>query len=297
MNVVSVLFATLMVAIAMEKCLNNYILVKIRDASGTPSGVSDENNLEALFSDQKRSEDTPTARVEKKYVYGKYVYFGDYPIPIDLSQHEKDKCKNPELASSGNFLVTKTMTDIGPRFEAVPQSDVHRMMSNSNSRYTGECDDVTTIPEFQGCGLAKYLTATCFQDDSVLGMNRIGVDINNHGYWKAKKRNKQRKNASKYCQTITFLRCMPHHGAPLEVCVSYLRAASISEFNLAFTTPELEFISGKAKPFNVFKLGQNLEDDFKSDAKKFLEKYGLAWFFCKCKENKEKKCLKMINRK
>ena len=78
--------------------------------------------------------------VEKKYVYGKYVYFGDYPIPIDLSQHEKDKCKNPELASSGNFLVTKTMTDIGTRFKAVPQSAVHRMMSDSISRDTGECD-------------------------------------------------------------------------------------------------------------------------------------------------------------
>ena len=34
MNVVSVLFVTLMVAIAMEKCLNNYILVKIRDGKG-----------------------------------------------------------------------------------------------------------------------------------------------------------------------------------------------------------------------------------------------------------------------
>ena len=58
-------------------------------------------------------------------------------------------------------------------------------------------------------------------------MNRIGVDINNHGYWKAKKRSKQRKNASKYCQTITFLRCMPHDGAPPGVCVSYLRMSRI----------------------------------------------------------------------
>ena len=225
------------------------------------------------------------------------MYFGDYPIPIDISQHEKDKCKNPELKSSENFLVTKTMTDSGTRFEAVLKSDVSRIMSHSNSDYIGECDDVSTVPEYQGCGLAKYLTATCFQDISVLGINNLGVDINNHGYWKAEKRNKQRKNASKYCQTITFLRCMPHDGAPPEVCVSYLRAASISEFDLAFTTPQLEFMSKKAKPFNVFKLGSNLEDDFKSDAKTFLKKYGLAWFFCKCKENKEKKCLKMINRK
>ena len=34
MNVVSVLSVTLMVAIAMEKCLNNYILVKVHDGKG-----------------------------------------------------------------------------------------------------------------------------------------------------------------------------------------------------------------------------------------------------------------------
>ena len=42
--------------LSINQIWNNFL------ASGTPSGVSDENNLEALFSDQKRSEDTPTAR-------------------------------------------------------------------------------------------------------------------------------------------------------------------------------------------------------------------------------------------
>ena len=144
--------------------------------------------------------------------------------------------------------------------------------------------------------MAKYLVATCFQDISILGNTKAGVDINNHGYWKPKARRKQQKSALKYCQTITFLRCMPHHGAPSTVFVSYLRAGSISEFDLVLTTPQLEFISLKAKPFNVFKLGPKLENDFKSSAEEFLKKYGLAWFFCKCKENKRKKCLKMINR-
>ena len=156
------------------------------------------------------------------------MYLGSFPIPIDLSQLEKEKCRNLDLKSAGKFFVTKTqeghMFRIETTFEAVLRINDDQKLCTVRSDSVGECDDVNTIACFQGCGLAKYLVATCFQDISILGNTKTGVDINNHGYWKPKARRKQQKSALKYCQTITFLRCMPHHGAPSTVCVSYLRA-------------------------------------------------------------------------
>ena len=213
------------------------------------------------------------------------MYLGGFPIPIDLSQDEKAKCRNQELKSAGKFFVTKTVTKI---FKVVLRIDDDRKIASLNADSAGICDDVRTTTDFQGCGLAKYLVATCFQDISVIGTDRVGVDINNHGYWKPKARKKQRNNALKYCQTITFLRCMPHNGAPHAVCVSYLRAGSMSEFDLVLTTPLLEFISTKAKPFNVFKLGPTLENKFKGKAENFLKSMDLLGSSANAKKKRER---------
>ena len=219
-------------------------------------------------------------------MYGNYVYFGEFPIPISLNQQEKEKCKNPKLKSAGKFFVTRTLSDDEPRFDAVIKKDDIQEMSNVVSEGRGICDEVWTDPNYQGCGLAKYVTATCFQDVEVLGTDRIGVDISKDKHWKYS--TSQRADASKYCHTITFLHCMPYNGAPDSVCVSYLRAASISEFNLVFTT----FPSPKPS-LNVFELGTNLENEFKNNANTFLKKHGNAWFFCKCHENEKSNCMKM----
>ena len=227
--------------------------------------------------------------LKEKFVYGNYVYFGEFPIPISLNQQEKEKCKNPKLKSAGKFFVTRSMSDDEPRFDAVIKKDDIQEMSYVVSEGRGICDEVWTDPNYQGCGLAKYVTATCFQDVGVLGTDRIGVDISKDSHWKYS--TSQRADASKYCQTITFLQCKPYNGAPDAVCVSYLRAASISEFDLVFTT----FPSSKtSKSLNVFKLGTNLENEFKNNAKTFLQKNGPVWFFCKCKEDEKSNCVKMI---
>ena len=181
------------------------------------------------------------------------------------------------------------MSDDEPRFDAVLKKDDIQEMSYVVSEGRGKCDEVETDPNYQGCGLAKYVTATCFQDVEVLGTDKVGVDVSKDAHWKYS--TNQRADASRYCQTMTFLRCMPHDGAPDSVCVSYLRAASISDFDLAFTT----FPSYKAsESLNVFKLGANLENEFKNDAKAFLKKNGPVWFFCKCKETDKSNCMKMF---
>ena len=215
-----------------------------------------------------------------------------------MSPQEKEKCKNQDLKSSGKFFVNRnTENPLLSRFQAVAEKESKTVISFAESEGKGKCDNVKTTDNYQGCGLAKYVVATCFQDVSVIGTDKVGIDVTNDYYWKPKERQKQRDKASKFCQTITFLRCAPYNGAPDAACVSYLRAGSISEFDLLFTSTKIEYPPKKNKPFKVFELGTKLEEKFKSKTKNFLEKNGLIWFFCKCKENEEKNCKKMISKK
>ena len=72
---------------------------------------------------------------KEKSVYGNYVYFGEFPIPISLNQQEKEKCKNPKLKSVGKFFVTKTKGLLDSRFDAVIKIDDIQEMSNVVTEY------------------------------------------------------------------------------------------------------------------------------------------------------------------
>lgn len=233
---------------------------------------------------------------KRKYVYDHYVYFGDFPIPIDLLSTEKQKCPNSELKSKGKFLIFRDIVEgmddeQEAKFRAVLPENKENEMSYADSELRGTCDDVFTHEQYQGCGLAKYLVATCFQDEMVLGKENKGLDVKTDGHWKYAI--DQRNDVVKYCETITFLRCLPWGGAPntAGACVSYLRAGFISDFQLLFTG----FSAYRAKKtLSVFELGEKFENDFKVNADVFVKENGRSWFFCKCKENEKKGCMQML---
>ena len=178
-------------------------------------------------------------------------------------------------------------------FRAVLKKDVKNGISSVISEDFGTCDDVETKKEFQGCGLAKYLVATCFQDEFVLGTDNRGVDVDTNKYWADSPG--QRNDVSKYCETVTFLRCIPLDGAPnaVVVCISYLRAGKISGFDLLFTAPDSKFCKKAEKTFKVFDLGKNLENTYKANADRFIQDNGCVWFYCKCKNDERENCMKM----
>ena len=142
----------------------------------------------------------------------------------------------------------------------------------------GNCDDVQTFKgQNQGCGLAKYLVATCFQDEMILGPEDKGVDVSKDDGWNQEDRS---TDASNYCKTITYLRCLPYgtRGSPKppnRVCVSYLRAGRISNFNILFTKTE------SATTLKAFKLGEALEQEFTDSFDMFIRDNGNIWYFCK----------------
>ena len=229
--------------------------------------------------------------IQRRYVYDKYIYSGDFPISIALTTQEKQKCQNAALKLTGKFLVVRKIDeDNDITFRAVTKETDEKEMSSMISESGGICDDVVTEKEYQGCGLAKYLVATCFQDEAVLGLNNQGVDVNKNPYWTHSP--DQRKDVAKYCETVAHLRCMPLSGAPnaVIVCVSYLRAGSISGFDLLLTVSDSPVAK---KTFNVFKLGETLENGFKANADKFIQDNGRVWFYCKCKDNEKENCKKM----
>ena len=177
------------------------------------------------------------------------------------------------------------------QFTALTKPDDQERISELSGKSGGICDLVKTPDEKnQGCGLAKYLMATCFQDNSILGDNERGVDISKDGNWAEEP--KTRMDAISYCKTITYLRCLPYGDPkpPPRVCISYLRAGSLSNFNILFSHKRTLIGS---LIFNAFKLGDPLEEKFNSDAEKFIGDYGYTWYFCKCKEDMKEKCLGM----
>ena len=131
--------------------------------------------------------------------------------------------------------------------------------------------------------------ATCFQDGSVLGANERGRDISKDKNWADEP--ETRKDAISYCKTITYLRCAPFGDPkpPNRVCISYIRAGTLADFDILFTHKR----SFKEKNFNVFKLDESLETTFSNDAEEFIADYGYTWYFCKCKEDMKEKCMAM----
>ena len=186
----------------------------------------------------------------------------------------------------GTFSIIWDLEDeIYNRFQAISSDDDKKVMAYVRSEAPGKCDDVKTFEEYQGCGLAKYLVATCFQDEKVLGAHSKGIDVEKNNDWK--KAGAQQTNVANFCETVTFLRCKPRDGPG--PCITYLRAGSAAGFDLLFVK-NLHEETGYLK---VFKLGEDLEKKFKAESSDFVSVNGKYWFFCKCKENEKKQCLDM----
>ena len=189
------------------------------------------------------------------------------------------------MKETGKIYVKKiyqeSLGESSYTFTAVldPEDDTALSTLIADAEEEGICDTVRTLEDYQGCGLAKYLMATCFQDWSILGEDGRGVNIYGESRWM---KVPLRTNAFKNCRTMVYLSCM---AVPSRSCISYLRAASSADFDLLF--------SFKLKDMKTFKLGERLESEFNQRYDEFIDKNGPAWYFCKCKEGSEKYCLAM----
>ena len=75
-----------------------------------------------------------------------------YPIPIEMTPNEKDKCKNSILKSKGKFSINRLLeqeTDVHGevvgtyyRFQALLNDKDKTVMGYVVSEATGKCDDV-----------------------------------------------------------------------------------------------------------------------------------------------------------
>ena len=167
-------------------------------------------------------------------------------------------------------------------FKAVVNSQ--EALSYLGADIGGVCDNVRTLEASQRCGLAQYLMATCFQDREILGEDNRGVDISENSYWTD---DPKLMDAQNYCQTLTTLNCL---AKPKRACISYLRAASLADFDILFTKKQRY-----EGAMNAFTLGEKLDYEFGQNYEKFIEEYGYAWFFCKCKEESRIDCLLMTS--
>ena len=245
------------------------------------------------------------------YWYGKFAWSGEFPIPINLLPQEKEKCKktkpntDPKIAKmqeqlkKGNFVIKKERTTDAKLGSVVkitahlkldpskhPLKEYMAHLEAATKGTLGECDHVTTLEDYRGCSLAVYLMATCFQDEWVIGKDRRGYSIENDVKWNDDSENKAKAQA--HCETITYLRCAPNNN-PIGkgICITYLRAGKMAHFDLIF-------MRKPGKKMNVFKIGDDLEKEFKgADGKNgdnFVKQHGSVWYFCKCKNPKSKEC-------
>ena len=155
-------------------------------------------------------------------------------------------------------------------------------MSQLNARVGGKCDRASTISGSQGCGLAAYMVATCFQDYTVLGKDGKGVDVHSDLKWKEEPR---KPEAHRLCKSMIHFHCVMITG-----CISYLRGAILAHYDIVFMK------KAKVDKMHAWELGESLENTLKQNPESFLEKHGFQWFFCKCVSNPGLKedCLSMV---
>ena len=187
------------------------------------------------------------------------------------------------MKERGKFYVERkydeSSKEQGNTFTAVFEPEDDTALSTLYAEKEGVCNSVWTEEIYRGCGLAKYVMATCFQDWSILGEDGRGLDITTDGTWE---NSPKRKNAYKYCKPIVTLTC---DSETSRTCISYLRAAYAADFDLLF--------SFNLRRMKKFKLGKRLESEFIQRYDEFIGKNGDLWYFCKCKEDFEQQCLAM----
>ena len=191
------------------------------------------------------------------------------------------------MKKEGKFYVKKISLSSRYKFTASIKPDDKEIISSLIGKPGGNCDQIATPKKYQGCGLAKYLMATCFQDNSILGEDESGVDIKTDVGWA--EYSETLKDAMRYCKSIIYLRCAPHGKPkpPSRVCIAYLRAGSLANYHILFSQ---KLFTPSLTPFD---LGEYLEAEFSQDHDAFIQDYGFRWYFCKCKDDTEETCMAM----
>ena len=213
------------------------------------------------------------------------ICIDEYPKEISLTPAEKQNCEDQDLKKSGKFYVKKeSLSSNRYKFTASMDLEEDDGMSTIVARTGGICDNVKTAEGYRRCGLAKYLVATCFQDESILEKGGRGVDIKENSHWN---KEPKRLDAYNYCKSVTYLQCKPYAGTPTRACVSYIRAGKLAEFEILFTKDDWN-------PMNAFLIDKQLEGKFVENAYKFIEDFGDYWYFCKCKSELKKECKAMV---
>ena len=160
-------------------------------------------------------------------------------------------------------------------------------MSQLNARVGGKCDRASTISGSQGCGLAAYMVATCFQDYTVLGSNGKGYDVKSDLKWKDEPR---KAKADDLCKSTIHLQCRSIHPTD---CISYLRGAILAHYDIVFMK------KAKVGKMQAWEVNGSLENAFKKAPVTFLKQNGFVWYFCKCVSDPGSKadCMSMVTGK
>ena len=212
-----------------------------------------------------------------------------YPFIQVLDPTDEAKCKNEVLKKAGNQFFIDRIEQMNTIFfvayvppEGAESKDYFGTLNGDKG---GICDGVVTKPEFQGCGIAKYLMRTCYEDPHILGKGGKGVDVRTKIYWDKEGRSSK---VNEYCEAITFTTCQPDDKTDVHACISYLRAAGLANFDVLFS-----FVKKGMPSYHGFMV-DDAEEKFGADANAFIQNNGKYWFFCKCKISSKTECIALI---
>ena len=192
-----------------------------------------------------------------------------------------ETCLNENLKTKKSFTVNKVVVNnryFDWEFDAFLDKD---KLSELNANNGGKCNYVETDKNSRGCGLATTLMEFCFTDDNV-----GKVDVNKNEIFKLNV--KWRYMAIKNCEHIVFLQCIQlDNNFEPKSCSGYLTAAINTNHAMMFVQDQLN--TRLMFVMNV----ESIQLEFKDNPQGWLNKYGMNWFFCQCKEERMTECMTM----
>jgi len=282
------LFVIYIIGVKVENSKARYLLVSINQRNNVNVNSVATEGQKLINGGRMKTDSSKQSR------FSQSSFTGPFPIKIQLKPEiTKPTCKNEKLKAQGHFYVQKKEIRETEKHDVTffatigSNDDTSTAISKLNADVGGACDHVSTYPGSEGCGLAAYMMATCFQNDQVLGVNGKGHDLENDIKWS----NEPRKAiALDKCLSMIYLRCFTDANTPAYACISYLRGGKLADYDIIFMKKPAKAV------MNVWTLGETVEAPFKDNADEFIKQNGFTWFFCKCKGNsasEKKECLSM----
>ena len=211
----------------------------------------------------------------------------EYPKQIPLTGSSIETCQNEEIKAKKppSFYIDKQ--DKGSNtFKWVAMLDPSQpKVLGFLVAGKGMCNDLKTYDGNFRCGIGKALLLYCLKD------NDITEDggINPLTYWNWDDKDFA-PTARDVCESIVLISCVPDEGTPRSVCSSYMDAARFAGYHMVFVDRNE---GGDFEPFRKLQIEPAVAL-FRNDHQTFLNDVGRIWFFCKCKQNKQKECLGII---